>query len=227
VIVTFEPSTLAFNVVRQNVDTLTAKIAKNRPLPMPLTTGGNYEQQRRAKLFGRAIDGQFDLAKVWEVSPVIARDAALFGNVLKAHQNLTFTTPPNLQRGIAVGLAKDDAYFAGLSASLEAKRDLLAAGLAELGFGVLPTQGSYFITCDLRPVAARLGFNGDDVAFCRTLTTDAKVTAIPVTAFYAEPDPPRHFIRFAFCKNEAVLTEALSRMRAWIGARAAAVRAAG
>jgi aspartate/methionine/tyrosine aminotransferase len=162
----------------------------------------------------------------WKIGYVTC-DATLFPNVLKAHQNLTFTTPPNLQRGIALGLAKDDAYFAGLSASLEAKRDLLAAGLAELGFGVLPTQGSYFITCDFRPVAARLGFNGDDVAFCRTLTTDAKVTAIPVTAFYAEPDPPRHFIRFAFCKNEAVLTEALARLRAWIGARAAAMRAAG
>jgi aspartate/methionine/tyrosine aminotransferase len=137
--------------------------------------------------------------------------------VAKAHQNLTFTTAPNLQRGVAVGLMKADAYFAGLSQTLQAKRDRLARGLAGLGFGVLPTQGSYFITTDIRPV----GFNGDDVAFCRALTEEAKVTAIPVTAFYASDDPPRHYARFAFCKGEAVLDEALERMRRWIEAKGA------
>ena len=118
----------------------------------------------------------------WKVGYVTC-DRSLAANVAKAHQNLTFTTAPNLQRGVAVGLMKEDGYFAGISAALQAKRDLLAAGLAELGFGVLPTQGSYFITADFRP----LGFTGDDVAFCRTLTEEAGVTAIPVTAFYADP----------------------------------------
>jgi aspartate/methionine/tyrosine aminotransferase len=150
----------------------------------------------------------------WKVG-YITCDRSLFGNVAKAHQNLTFTTAPNLQRGVAVGLAKSDEYFAGLSADLEAKRDRLAKGLAELGFGVLPTQGSYFITTDFRP----LGFNGDDVAFCRTLTEEAKVTAIPVTAFYASEDAPSHYARFAFCKGEAVLDEALARMRRWVDSR--------
>jgi aspartate/methionine/tyrosine aminotransferase len=157
----------------------------------------------------------------WKIG-YITCDAGLYPNVLKAHQNLTFTTPPNLQRGIAVGLAKDDAYFAGLASSLQAKRDLLANGLARLGFGVLPTQGSYFITTDFRP----LGFTGDDVAFCRTLTTEAKVTAIPVTAFYASADAPNHYARFAFCKNESVLTAALERLEAWLARRAGTPRAA-
>ena len=151
----------------------------------------------------------------WKVGYVTC-DRGLAPNVAKAHQNLTFTTPPNLQRGVAVGLMKDDAYFRGISASLQAKRDLLAAGLAELGFGVLPTQGSYFITADFRPV----GFAGDDVAFCRAITEEARVTAIPVTAFYADPAAaPNHYARFAFCKNEAVLGAALERLRCWIGAR--------
>jgi aspartate/methionine/tyrosine aminotransferase len=157
----------------------------------------------------------------WKVGYVTC-DRSLAPNVAKAHQNLTFTTPPNLQRGVAVGLMKDDAYFEGLSASLQAKRDRLAAGLARLGFGVLPTQGSYFITTDFRP----LGFNGDDVAFCRALTVEAKVTAIPVTAFYASADAPNHFARFAFCKGDAVLDAALARIEAWLGARVAAPRAA-
>lgn len=80
--VAFEPSRLAFNVVRQAVDTLAAKIAKNQPLPMPVTSGGNFRQQRRAKKFGKMIGGQFDAAGVWRLSPTIARDCALFGTGL-------------------------------------------------------------------------------------------------------------------------------------------------
>ena len=149
----------------------------------------------------------------WKVGYVTA-PAALAAIVAKAHQNLTFTTPPNLQRAVAVGLAKDDAYFASLSEGLATKRDLLAAGLARLGFGVLPAMGSYFITADFTP----LGFAGDDVAFCRHITEHAGVTAIPVSAFY-ETDPPTHYARFAFCKRETVLEEALGRLEHWAGER--------
>jgi aspartate/methionine/tyrosine aminotransferase len=142
----------------------------------------------------------------WKVGYVTA-PAALAGIVAKAHQNLTFTTPPNLQRAVALGLAKDDAYFAGLAGGLQDKRDRLAAGLTALGFGVLPAMGSYFITADYAP----LGFAGDDVAFCRHITETAGVTAIPVSAFY-EGDAPRHYARFAFCKRPEVLDEALARL---------------
>ena len=106
-------------------------------------------------------------------------------------------------------LAKDDAYFASLGPALAAKRDRLGAGLAAIGFRVLPVHGSYFITTDFSP----LGFNGDDVAFCRHITEAAGVTAIPVTAFYDGPDPPAHYARFAFCKQDAVLDEAVARLQ--------------
>ncbi len=82
-----------------------------------------------------------------------------------------------------------------------------------LGLTVLPTQGSYFISTDFRP----LGFNGDDVAFCRHITEHAKVTAIPVSAFYDGPDAPSHYARFAFCKRDEVLDEAVARLRAHFG----------
>ena len=157
----------------------------------------------------------------WKVG-YITCDRSLAPNVAKAHQNLTFTTAPNLQRAVAVGLAKDDRYFAELAADLQAKRDRLAAGLAALGFGVLTSQGSYFVTADFTP----LGFAGDDVAFCRHITETAKVTAIPVSAFYAEADAPRHFVRFAFCKRMEVLDEALERLAAWKAARGSAGLAA-
>lgn len=150
----------------------------------------------------------------WKVGYVTA-PAALAAVVAKAHQNLTFTTPPNLQRAVAVGLAKDEAYFAGLSSGLAAKRDRLGAGLAVLGFGVLPAMGSYFITADF----SSLGFAGDDVAFCTHITEVAGVTAIPVSAFY-EGEAPRHYARFAFCKREEVLDEAVGRLARWREAEA-------
>ena len=148
----------------------------------------------------------------WKVGYVTA-GAALTPLVQKAHQNLTFTTAPNLQRAVAVGLGKDDAYFASLARDLQDRRDLLAKGLASVGFSVLPSHGSYFVTTDFAP----LGFNGDDVAFCRHITEKAGVTAIPVSAFYDDPDAPRHYARFAFCKRPEVLEEAIARLKRHFG----------
>jgi aspartate/methionine/tyrosine aminotransferase len=142
----------------------------------------------------------------WKVGYVTA-PRPLASVVAKAHQNLTFTTPPNLQRAVAHGLAKDDAYFEQLAADLAVRRDRLAAGLARIGFDVLATRGSYFITADFAP----LGFIGGDAAFCRHITEQARVTAIPVSAFY-EGEAPRHYARFAFCKRPEVLDEALARL---------------
>ncbi|MGI4746740.1 MAG: aminotransferase [Janthinobacterium lividum] len=156
----------------------------------------------------------------WKVGYVTAA-APLASVVAKAHQNLTFTTPPNLQRAVALGLDKDDAYFGALASELQGKRDLLAAGLEEIGFSVLPSRGSYFLIADFRG----LGFVGNDVAFCEHLTEAAGVTAIPVSAFYDQPDAPDHYVRFAFCKRESVLREALDRLRAYVRALPAGFRA--
>ena len=155
----------------------------------------------------------------WKVGYITA-PAPLALLAARAHQNLTFTTPPNLQRAVAVGLAKDDSYFAGLSGALEAKRDRLSAGLAGLGMTVLPSQGSYFVSVDYSP----LGFTGDDVAFCRHITEQARVTAIPLTAFYDEAGgpAPSHYARFAFCKADAILDEAVARLRQHFQAQAGA-----
>lgn len=72
----------------------------------------------------------------WKIG-YAAGPAAIIQTVARAHQYLTFTVPPNLQRAVAKGLAKDDMFFAGLSKAMEAKRDRLAAGLAAVGFGVV------------------------------------------------------------------------------------------
>ena len=148
----------------------------------------------------------------WKVG-YVSGPAALMGVVAKAHQNLTFTTPPNLQRAVAYGLGRDDAYFASLGVDLAAKRDRLTAGLRGAGLRVLPSYGSYFVIADFTPT----GFGGDDAAFCRSITEEAGVAAIPVSAFYAG-DAPRHLARFAFCKADAVLDEAAARLARHFGA---------
>ncbi|MBM3487195.1 MAG: aminotransferase [Alphaproteobacteria bacterium] len=143
----------------------------------------------------------------WKVGYLTAAPE-LLTPIAKAHQFITFTTPPNLQKAVAYGLGKDDAYFDSLARDLEAKRDRLGRGLAEIGFEVLPCHGTYFITTDFRP----LGFNGDDAAFCKWITTEAKVAAVPVSAFY-DGGGVGYYARFAFCKENASLDEALARLR--------------
>lgn len=149
----------------------------------------------------------------WKVG-YVSGPAPLMSLVAKAHQLLTFTTAPNLQRAVAYGLGKPDEYFVTFARALEAQRDLLRDGLTRLGFVTLPVSGSYFITTDI----SSLGFAGDDVAFCRAMTIEAGVAAIPVSAFY-DRDAPGQYVRFAFCKQKPVLQEALRRLERWIAAR--------
>lgn len=152
----------------------------------------------------------------WKIGYVTGPEH-LMTPIMKVHQFVTFTTPPALQTAVAYGLGKDDDYFAGLAGSLEAKRDLMARGLKEAGFDVLPADGTYFISADFRP----LGFNGTDEEFCRDITVKAKVAAIPISAFYADPAAaPRHLARFCFCKQDAVIQEASARLGTYAQRRA-------
>lgn len=150
----------------------------------------------------------------WKVGYITA-SAPLTAVVAKAHQNLVFATAPNLQRAVAFGLNKDDQYFKDLAADMARKRDILSAGLRGVGLTVLPCEGSYFVMADITPLARGL----DDVAFARMLTEEAGVTTIPASAFYdpANGTPPRNLVRFAFCKQESVLQEAIRRIEHWAG----------
>jgi N-succinyldiaminopimelate aminotransferase len=146
----------------------------------------------------------------WKVGYITAPAAAL-RPITKAHQFVTFTTPPNLQHAVALGLGFDDAYFRGLGAALARGRDRLTAGLVALDVPVLPCDGTYFLVLDvtrwLRPAE-------DDIAFCKRLVIDAGVVLIPMSAFY-ESAPPRHLVRACFCKDDATLDAALQRLQSW------------
>ena len=107
---------------------------------------------------------------------------------------------------------------------LEAKRDILSKGLADAGLEVLPADGTYFVTADFRPLLKNMeGFNGTDEEFCRTITTEAKVAAVPMSAFYSKDsgDVPTHLARFCFCKQDGILIEASERLAGWAKGRAA------
>lgn len=147
----------------------------------------------------------------WKVGWVSAAPK-LLQPIVKAHQYVTFTTPPMLQAAVAFGLGLGDDFYAKLKTDLAARRDKLKAGLDKIGFKTLDAKGSYFLGADFRP----LGFNGDDMEFCRHITERAKVTAIPMSAFY-QNDPPTHFARFCFAKRDEAIDEALSRLAAHFG----------
>jgi aspartate/methionine/tyrosine aminotransferase len=141
----------------------------------------------------------------WKVGFVCAAPA-LMRALAKAHQFITFTTPPNLQSAVAYGLGKDDTYFAAMRAGLQRSRDRFVRGLVERGFSVLPSAGTYFINIDIAPLGET-----DDLAFCRRLVEEHGVAAIPVSAFYAE-DAVKSVVRFCFAKTDATLDAALARL---------------
>ncbi|SDQ87451.1 aminotransferase [Pseudovibrio sp. Tun.PSC04-5.I4] len=147
----------------------------------------------------------------WKVGYITAAPN-LLEPIAKAHQFITFTTPPNLQKAVAYGLNKEDNYYASLESELKAKRELISKPLQDMGFDVLPCEGTYFVTCDFSP----LGFDCDDVEFCQKLVEEAGVAAVPISAFYGT-EGPRTFLRFCFCKKNSVLEEALGRLRKWMG----------
>ncbi len=125
-----------------------------------------------------------------------------------AHQFITFCNGTPFQYAVAEALASDDAYFTGFTKAYRARRERLCTGLEEIGFGVRRPAGTYFALADIRP----LGWD-DDVAFCRMLPETVGVAAIPPTSFYLHPEAGRHLVRFAFCKTDAVLDEAIRRLR--------------
>ena len=132
----------------------------------------------------------------------------LIDAVRTVKQFLTYVNAAPLQPAIALGLGLPDRYYEELAAALEAKRDLLCAGLDQAGFEVFRPAGTYFVTADIRPLGET-----DGMAFCRALPERCGVVAIPTQVFYADPARGRHLVRFTFCKREEVLEEAVARLR--------------
>lgn len=147
----------------------------------------------------------------WKVGWAVA-DAALNQAVFRAHQFITYSGAAPLQEATARVLASADeqGYYEELGAMYQARRDYLVRALSEVGLAPIKPQGTYFVMVDIEG----LGFD-DDVAFCRHLTTEVGVAAIPPSAFYTTLGGGQMLARFAFCKTAGVLEEAARRLRRW------------
>jgi aspartate/methionine/tyrosine aminotransferase len=139
----------------------------------------------------------------WKVGWMCAAPA-LATALARAHQFLTFTTPPALQWAVAEGLGKEDAWFDAQRAGYQRSRDRLASGLVAAGYAVLPSAATWFLSVDL----SASGIPIDDSAFCERAVREAGVAAIPVSAFYVER-PVTHIVRLCFAKADDTLDRAI------------------
>ncbi|OBI35475.1 pyridoxal phosphate-dependent aminotransferase [Mycobacterium colombiense] len=141
--------------------------------------------------------------------------AQLIAGMRAAKQYLSYVGGAPFQPAVALALETEDAWVAGLRATLQARRDRLAAGLIDVGFEVHDSAGTYFLCADPRP----LGYD-DSSAFCAGLPEKVGVAAIPMSAF-CDPDTTKgpadvwnHLVRFTFCKRDDTLDEAIKRLAA-------------
>ncbi len=133
---------------------------------------------------------------------------ALVSAVRTAKQFLTYVASGPFQYAVAVGLdTLGPVYFAELAGSLAAKRDRLSEGLRSCGLVVLKPQGTYFVTADISALTEM-----DGLTFCRSLPERCGVVAIPTSVFYSDPSRGRSYVRFAFCKRDDVIDEAVARL---------------
>ena len=135
--------------------------------------------------------------------------ADLVAAIRSVKQFLTFVNAAPFQPAIAAGLRLPDEYFIDFARTLQAKRDRLNAGLRAAGFDVFSAQGTYFTTVDIRPLG-----HEDGRQFCLSLPERVGVVAIPSQVFYTNKAEGQHLVRFAFCKKDELLDDAVSRLAA-------------
>lgn len=139
----------------------------------------------------------------WATGP-----ARLISAVLGVKQWFSFASGTPLQHAVVTGLELGDERFARLGRDLAVKRDLLTDGLRDLGLEVFHSRATYFVTADIAPLGET-----DSLAFCRALPERVGVAAVPNQVFHASPEGVETQVRFACCKRDEVLADALLRLR--------------
>ncbi|HOT74795.1 MAG TPA: methionine aminotransferase [Candidatus Wallbacteria bacterium] len=165
------------------------------------------------------IDGMFDRTITisstgktfsmtgWKIGTVCA-PAPICAAVRTAHQYVIFAVATPFQHAMIKGFEAPDSFYRELIEFYTAKRDMMAKSLTQQGFDIVMPKGSYFIMADF----TRFGFT-NDVEFCKYLTSQIKVAAIPPTSFYFNKKYGEKLVRFAFCKKEETLAAAADRLK--------------
>lgn len=143
----------------------------------------------------------------WKLGYCVA-PAALSAEFRKVHQYNTFCSFAPAQHAFAAMIRDEPEHYEGLGAFYESKRDRFRAQLLDTKLKPLPVPGGYFQLVDYSAVSEL-----DDLSFCRWLTTEHGVAAIPLSPFYAAPPKRQHLARLCFAKNEATLDEAIARLK--------------
>ncbi|HET6694170.1 MAG TPA: pyridoxal phosphate-dependent aminotransferase [Pedococcus sp.] len=142
----------------------------------------------------------------WKVG-WISGPAEAVAAVRTVKQFLTYVGSGPFQPAVAVALGLGDDVYAGLAGSLQGKRDLLVSGLQAAGLEVAVPSGTYFVVADAAPLGAV-----DALDFCRQLPGRAGVVGVPVSVFHDDRHAARTLVRFAFCKRDEVLVDAVGRL---------------
>ena len=122
-------------------------------------------------------------------------------------QFLTYVGSGPFQPAVAAGLALPDSTYAAIAQSLQSKRDLLVAGLRDVGLPIAVPAGTYFVVADVGVLGVT-----DALQFCRDLPRRVGVVGIPVSVFHDDVDAGATLVRFAFCKRDEVLLQAVRRL---------------
>ncbi len=162
----------------------------------------------RARAFVVSSFGKTYHCTGWKLGYCIA-PPALSAEFRKVHQYNVFCTFAPAQHAFAAMLREEPEHYEQLGAFYQAKRDAFAAQLATTRLKALPVPGGYFQLVDYADVS-----DLDDAAFCRWLTIEKGVAAIPLSPFYAAPPPGQRLARLCFAKNDATLDAAIARLQA-------------
>lgn len=145
----------------------------------------------------------------WKVGWAIAAPE-LNQSLFRVHQFMTYSGAAPLQEAVGIALQSAGDYYDTLGELYQGNRDFLAEALGQAGLEPILPKGTYFMMVDI----SHLDFP-DDRAFCRYLTTEVGVAAIPPSAFYHDPADGAGLARFAFCKTRETLAEGARRLMQW------------
>ncbi|MDF2384240.1 aminotransferase class I/II-fold pyridoxal phosphate-dependent enzyme [Nostoc ellipsosporum NOK] len=140
----------------------------------------------------------------WKLGYCIA-PAALMNEFRKVHQFNCFSCHSPSQVALATYL-QDPSTYTSLGKMMQAKRDHFAGLMKSSRFDALPSHGSYFQLYRYNRIS-----DENDVEFCKRITKENGVAAIPVSVFYQQP-VDHGVIRFCFAKKETTLEEAAERL---------------